>query len=193
MLDITKAAYSVRNSTSHFRGRTLFLALVLSLGLFQGQAQCATGSLNVYSSSTAPTSLLTDFMASATSQWLGTVTASPFFANTYSFTISGKNPNYLPPAPPAISTPTVNAADLLKALVDVSTSTYIYGWADGRDGANLDTMAQLNSYLLNCSSAPYFKASTGTWSVSTCTTTLTTAFKFVYDQYTSTPIAPKGQ
>lgn len=192
MFTITKAIHSALSRTTRIRLGNAFLAVVISCALFAGPAESA-GTINTYFSSSAPASLMADFLASTTNQYLGSLVPSPYFANTYSLTLSGKNPNYFPPVVPAPSTPTVNATQLLQALVDVSTSTYIYGWADGVDNERKRDTGFINNFLVNCSSAPYFKAPVAGWSISVCTTTLATAYNFIYQQSFSTPIAPPGQ
>lgn len=80
---------------------------------------CAT--VNISFSSSAAT-LQDEFIQNTTSQYTGTLTKSPYFANTYSFTITGKNSGY---QPPAVSSPiaTATAVDALLA----------YGVGNGMD------------------------------------------------------------
>lgn len=154
-----------------------------------GQSIAANYAVNV----NIPTpGLAADFIASTTTQYLGTVTPSAFFSNTWNVVLTGKNPNYNPP--PVASTPTVNADALLQALVTVSTSTYPYGWADGMEYGRVQDLKIVSYYVVNCSTPSVFDVSdsTGIWNSAVCTTALSKAYEGIYQMNFSTPTIIPG-
>lgn len=81
-----------------------------------GRATAASYSVNVY----MPDAVLqAEFIASTTNQYIGTLTKSPFFPNTYSFTATKKNPGY---TPPAVSSPIPTATAFGECI------SYGFGW-----------------------------------------------------------------
>lgn len=108
-LSIQQMEPALRRLESHKREmgvlqmRKLFIYSALSAFCFVGRAHAA---VNVSFSTAAPKSIQQEFIASTTGFYLSTVTKSPYFADTYSLTIHGKNPNY---QPPAVSSPILTA------------------------------------------------------------------------------------
>lgn len=105
--------------------RTFFLSWVLGASL--GQA-----AINVTFSTSVPQGLQQEFIANVTSQYLSKVVSNPYFKDTYSLTILGKNQAY---QPPAVSSPilTATAVDQCQA----------YGF-----GAGLDSERWYNQQLI---------------------------------------------
>jgi hypothetical protein len=146
----------------------------------------AQATVNVYFSTSTP-SLQAEFIANATNQYDATLTPSPYFPGTYTITIKGKNPNYNPPSP---STPTVNAAQLLNALVQVSSTSYPYGWVDGQRYERYNDLQMLQSYVVQCSSPTSFslvQATTTTWNAATCGDALWNLYYVIYQQNFAVP------
>lgn len=165
-------------------------ATVACVALSAG-AMGATYAVNVSLPSAA---LAKDLLANATNQYIGTITPSAYFANTWTLTLTGKNPNYNPPPPPVSSTPTVDATQLLGALVAVSTSTYPYGWADGMEYGRYLDLGRVSYYDINCSSPTVFdpNVSSATWSVVTCNTALGVVHDSIYQLNLATPTVVPG-
>lgn len=82
----------------------------------------ANAAINVSFSTGAPTSIQKDFIASTTGQYLSTITASPYFPNTYSVIIDGKRPGY---EPPIISSPILTSTAVDQCMA--------YGFGQGMD------------------------------------------------------------
>lgn len=173
----TKLCLSLWNSCLYAR-KAFYVGAIsaISFMALQGHALAATYAVNV----NLPSAILQkDFVAGTTTQYLGTLTPSAFFPNTYNLTITGHNPNYVPPAS---STPTVGANDLLQALVSISSSTYPYGWADGEDYAHFVDLKDVVGFQVLCSSTPAFAmyGSTDTWNEQTCRTALKAVHDDIY-------------
>lgn len=101
--------------------RQLFRYALKAAAVVCAVSQLGIAAVNVSFSSSAA-ALQDEFIKGATSQYVGMLTKSAFFANTYSFVITGKNPGY---QPPAVSSPiaTATAVDALLA----------YGVGNGMD------------------------------------------------------------
>ena len=168
--------------------KNLSIAGVLLFGLltgpshFTGRAEAANSTVNV----TVPQELALQLIASTTAQYLGILKPSAFFPNTYSLTITGKNPAYEPPLPPQ----TVGAPQLLSALVAVSTGNYVYGWASGMEYGRVIDMNAIIRYEVNCSTPSVFGSTTVTagWHPDTCGTALRAARNDINQLNYSTPV-----
>lgn len=111
-----------------------------------GVPAAAFAAVNVSFSSYVPNSVQAEFISSTTGQFLSTVTPNPYFQNTFSLVISGKNPAY---QPPIISSPilTATAVDECQA----------YGFGQG-----LDTERWYNQQLIyQLQGADYAKKTCG--------------------------------
>lgn len=165
---------------------------ILSAGL----AVWGQTAVNVTFSSVTSQSLQQEFISGTTSQYLSTVSQSPFFANTYSLVIRGKNPAYVPPV---VSSPiaTATAVDALLA----------YGVGNGMDieraqVVNLIYGTQGAEYANGTCGGNKIVSSTATVSISTTTafhqclsaynlmvSTISQRWGYVYDQ-TGTKVGP---
>lgn len=136
----------------------------------------------------APTPELNSaFIASTTNQYLGTLTKSTLFANTWTLNITGPNPNYQPPAPPD----NLTAQEVLNALVALSTATYPYGWADGIEYGRGVDLGRLSHYIVNCGTPTVFGATSANWNQGVCTSALMSASQDIYDlRFDSPTIVP---
>lgn len=152
----------------------------------------ALATVNVSFSSATPASMQKDFIANATNQYLATITPSLFFSNTYSLVIKGLNPAYTPPIP---STSTINWQTVIDNFVAQSTTTYLYGWANGQHYERFHDIGTLGYYIVNCSTPTAFslvQSSTSTWNLGTCLDSLGTLNSAIYQQEFSTPTVING-
>lgn len=139
----------------------LYVAFCLGLLLLPNVSNAATYTANVSLSSSAvsPVSLLADVLSSLTTgQYLGTSVASPFFPNTYSVTLKGRNPNYQPPIvpPPIVSTSLITLDTITNKLTSISTYTYIVGYAQGMLYERVHDAGVLGFHMGLCTSATTF-------------------------------------
>lgn len=153
--------------------------------LSQRDSAAASYTINVYTStSTADAAFLaTDFIANATSQYNATL-APGLFSNSWKLTISGKNSAY---QPPKVSTAIVTLDDITRKLVEISTETYVYGWASGIEYGRQVDMSRITDFYLHCSSPTYFNASTTTWSGAACEYSLMAVERDIYNLKFSSP------
>lgn len=162
--------------------RKLLLLLLVSAAPLHA---ASTYTLSVlFSTSTPQAATQKDFLASTTNQFNVDLFKTPWGSDTYNLTIKGKNPNYLPPVK---STMSVDATALLAALVATSTSTYVYGWANGVEYERKKDVQSIGNYIINCSSPTFFDGLELGWNSATCTTALQAIQKFIYQQSFSTP------
>lgn len=118
------------------------LALLLLLTTSTGF--CGTVNVNI-----ADPVLLADFTAFATNFYQGTLVKSPYFADTYSLTITAKKtpvivtPPPPPPPPPPPTGGTVDLSGIMNALAYISSCTYPYGFANGMDTERLADIQML--------------------------------------------------
>jgi hypothetical protein len=145
----------------------------------------ANSTVNVY----VPTDIANDLIASTTSQFLGTLKPSTFFSNTFSFTITGRNPDY---KPPQVSSGTASVRDLLNTIVTISTSTYPYGWSDGMEYGRWVDLGRVSYYVVNCSTPSVFGASTTTWNAGVCNDALSRVHQDIYELNLATPTVVPG-
>lgn len=133
--------------------------------------------------------LAQDILAQTTTgYYLGTFTKSATFANTWTVSVTGKNPNYKPPLPLTF----VSAQDLLNALVRVSTSTYPYGWADGIEYGRGYDLSRISNYIVQCGTPSVFGATAANWDRTICTTALMCAEQDIYNTKFSSPTVVPG-
>jgi hypothetical protein len=114
-----------KRSAWRWKARRVALALVFALSVLMSPNLSAA--VTVSFSGTAPASLQTEFIASATNQYVAVI--SPGFFGDTKLSLSAKRP--ATPCPPA-KCPCDLDKDLA-LLVATSTMTYVYGFADGMD------------------------------------------------------------
>lgn len=137
--------------------RIFVMRSILVIGLTLLGSAKAIATVNVSFTSQAQT-LQNEFIANATSQYLGTLVPSPYFAGTYTLTISGKNPAYQPncPACPACPPPSSNCTltqQQVDDLIYVSTTTYPQGFANGMDAERCQNVKSLwNTWSIDMAS-----------------------------------------
>lgn len=131
----------------------------------------------------APQGLESQFIAQTTAQFTATVTPNPFFAGTQSIVLEGANPNY---------NPQPTNADLLNALVAVSTYGYVYGYAGGMVYQNQVDSGLAANLGLNCAVPSNFtltQTSATTFDNNTCVDVITNVLTALYQVTLSTPPA----
>jgi hypothetical protein len=136
-------------------------------------------------SSAAPVGIEQQFIASSTAQYQMDYFKNPLASNTYTLKLYGTNPNFNPP-PPLPST--------LQQSLALASTVYVYGFASGMAYERSVDTSMISSYLVNCSSAGYFGASTGSWNTSSCSQALMAAEEAIFSLATSTPpvLPPPG-
>ena len=102
-------------------------------------ASTSHAAVNVYFSSSA-TNIQAEFIATATTQYVANVTQSPYFAGTYSMTISGKR-SY---TPPVVSSPIADATAVDRCMT--------YGYVFGMENERADSMSLINWLSVDSSS-----------------------------------------
>ena len=135
----------------------------------------------------APQGIETQFLAQTAAQFNATITPNPLASNTYSVTIYGPNPNYLPP---------ITSAQLLQQIdldaqyiATVDTYTYVYGFADGESECQRDTSKLVEEFEINCSSPV---SGITTWDVGTCIGLTTALDTMIFEESLSTPTVVPG-
>lgn len=169
-------------------------ALLLTAGL-SGDLR---GAVNAYFSGSEADSLQSELIAHATNQYQATVTKSPYFNNSWTLNVSGRNPT----PPPVQSAPkdwqtqlditTTTLSALLPELIKVSTDTYFYGWTDGVMYERNDNLYTADQYYIKCSSQTHFNnyPSTGPWNASVCQWIITTIFQSIMNKSFPPPTPP---
>lgn len=138
----------------------------------------ANAAINVSFSTGAPTSIQKDFIASTTQQYLSTVTASPYFPNTYSVIIDGKRPDY---QPPIISSPILTSTAVDQCMA--------YGFGQGMDSErfyNKQLIQGLQSKDVLKGTCGFQTVALSTKTVSVSTGSCTSSCWQVYDVIVST-------
>lgn len=156
----------------------------------------SAGVVNVY---TATPALQQDFIAMTTSQYLGTLTASPYFAGSYSLTLTGKTFTGIPGTCPPPATLDQQLAIATTTLAALSTDYYLNGWANGMQYERYQNI-QTMGYFAQCSTSAFVAPagqSTSTWKVpkidtTTCSFILGYVSNFVYQQNFSSPTIVPG-
>lgn len=141
------------------------LGWVIILVFCGSKSYAATSAINVYFSTT---SLQSDFIQNATSQYTGALTASTFFPNTYTFQVTGKNQGYTPPAPPT----------------SLNGDYYLYGWGSGSDYSRFQDYMAINSSFVMCSSSTWSSIVTDT---QTCANVIGQIASEIYQLHTGSP------
>ena len=162
------------------------VSLVFALGLsaLALLASPTHAAVNVYFSNSAPASLQDQFIADTTKQYQATVVKSQFLSNTYTITISSRYA--VAECSGVVKMPCDLDADV-NSIVAVATHSYVYGFANGLEDERWRDLGTIDNFRFNCSSAPYFNASTVTWSSSTCAVSLSTVSWNIFQQFFSTP------
>lgn len=146
-------------------------------------------------STSAPAGLESQFIASATSQYLSTLTANPFVGNTYTLVLKAINPAYQPPAPAVDPNATIalllNQIDKNEQYMEnVDSYTYVFGWASGLQYQNSVDEGEVAGFDLFCSTPTKFNlvlTSSSTFDRKTCSDTLDTILQTLYTLNISTP------
>jgi hypothetical protein len=160
----------------------IIVTLCLSLGGYPGFSFT-----QVTVSTSAPVGIEKVFLANATNQFQAVLVANPLAQNTYALKLYGFNPNWNP-------SPTTKEA--MAAAVAISTTTFIYGFADGMTYENNISIGLAGEMSNLCSSATNFmliQSSTETFSRDTCVDVLSNLLQefFQIDLSTPTPIPPQ--
>lgn len=149
------------------------LALVIAcISLQPTRGNAATYTVNTYLNSDE---LSKDLIAATTNQYVATVKPG-LLPNMFSITVTGKNPSY---QPPSVSTSIITLDAITRQLTTISTWTYVYGWADGREYTRDEFLNQVGRFAINCSSASYFGVSTTTWNQAVCTQTVFALYDYL--------------
>ena len=127
-------------------------------------------------------------------QFLGTEIGNPFVANTYTINLMSLNPNYVAPGQVVPSLPCQldqDIANMEATDVYLSTSGYVYGFADGMVYQQHSETNVVDSFAQLCASATDFnliQATTKTWNTATCQDVATTIANQLFNLQASTPI-----
>jgi hypothetical protein len=108
------------------------------LGLAGLALQAGHAAVNISFDKSALQTLQQEFISGTTAQYLSTLTKSPYFSDTYSLVIKGKNPEYEPPPDP-IGTAT--------AMDECFAHGFVFGMEDERDD-DLNIISGLKDNLL---------------------------------------------
>lgn len=108
-----------------------------------------TAAVNVYIDSPE---LQSQFIQDATTQYQGTLAASPFFKNTYTLNLTSKNELVSPPAIPIL----ITLDTLADKLVSISTNSGVDFWAFGMDYERHNDAVIAGNLLSHCSDPKYF-------------------------------------
>lgn len=134
-----------------------------------------------------------EFIASATTQFDIDIAINPYEANTYEFTLHGRNPQY---NSQVTSFQLLQEIDKMGAYVaTVDSYTYVYGWVNGVRYRQYQEAAMVINYGGLCASATNFilmQASTVTFDAATCQDTLSTLIDHIYKIQLSTPTVASG-
>lgn len=174
----------------HLSIGSMFLFSVALIGFTRPPLHGASYTLNVsLSTSAANPSALQQALLSdlTTGPYLGIAKPSPFFANTYSVTLNGKNPNYLSPSG---STANLTMDGLLRRLESTTTDYFLYGYLTGMQNERQNDLYIMGGYGLNCSTPTAFvrQSTTTAWNVAQCMDAINTVYRAIYQQYQSTPV-----
>lgn len=135
-------------------------------------------------------SILSDL---TTGSYLGKAVASPFFANTYSVTVTGKNPMY---TGPSVSTTLINLDMIANKLVAISTQTLPYLYGSGMLYERSKNAGTFGYFMSLCNDAtnymifPTTGSETFTWSPSTCNQVLGFMDNWIVTQTSGIAVIP---
>lgn len=150
---------------------------------------CASGHAYtvVQISTGAPQGTETQLLSQISAQFNAKITPNPLASNTYSVTIYGPNPTYLPP---------ITSAQLLQQIdldaqyiATVDTYTYVYGFADGESYNQRQTSSLVEEFEINCSTPI---AGPAAWDVGTCIALTTAIDAVIFEESQSTPTIVPG-
>lgn len=102
-----------------FAGMSILLVSLCSIT----QAETYTANISVSSST-----VIKDFLANTTNQYLSTIQPSTFFKNTWTINITGKNLGY---QAPSVSTTLINLDSIANKLIAISTDSFVNTYALG--------------------------------------------------------------
>lgn len=132
-------------------------------------------------STASPSSLEQSFIAATTAQFSGTVFVNPFFPGTFQILLTGENSSY---------NPVVSNQDLLNEITQISTSTFIYGFADGMTYQQTTEEGSIGFLGNLCGSATSFsliQTTAQTFDKNTCEDVVTTIESQLFAMSLSTP------
>lgn len=156
------------------------------LSILGAGAQTAFAYSAVSLTAGTPESVEQTFVADTTSWFQATVTTNPFVANTFTIKLSGIR------SQPVILNP-IDATSVMNNFIAQSTTTYVYGFADGQSYERHTDLGTMGEYAVNCSSPTFFDVVNGTTTITpkidlaTCDTILSELQDEIFTQNFSTP------
>lgn len=151
---------------------------LLLAGLLIGICSTAQAAITVYFS-TATTQQ--DFIAGLEDRYVLSVSTPMFFPNDRKVIVLGVK-DYTPPPPP-IPPEIITLNTIAEKLVEISSDTYVYGFAAGMEYERKLNLDLVGSYVVNCSSPSFFNyTSTQTvWQPLTCYSSLGKVWSSLFD------------
>lgn len=176
----------------------LFMRACLTILCFLAAptAKAATYTLNVSlaTSTVNPSALQQDILSNMTTgQYLGKATASAFFANTYSVTVTGKNLTY---TGPSVSTTLITLDTIANKLTAISTYTHLTGYAQGMMYERVSDASALGYFMGLCANATNYVIIPSTiplpftWSKDTCNQVLGFMDNWIVTQTSGIAVIP---
>lgn len=144
----------------------------------------ANYTVNVYS----PTpDLQKQFIADTTNQYQATVATSPYFANTYTLTLSSRN---ILSVPSKVLLDTATFSGWMDKAVLVSSQSYVNGWANGANYERYQELVMIGNIYNLCFSSSALQVPQ--FSSSTCMLITTGISQAIYNMNFSTPTVVPG-
>jgi hypothetical protein len=178
-------AFAARRSAMFARIKTIassgFKARLWTIGLLCSIALCARAEAYTVVTSTAPATLEQALIAQIQNQFVATVFVNPLVPNTWQIKLLGVNPNY---------NPLVTNQQMLDATVLMSTTNFVYGFADGMTYQQKVQEGSVGFLGNLCATATYFnliQTSSKTFDRSTCQDVITTIEDALFELSLSTP------
>lgn len=137
----------------------------IAAGAFLCLARAETASVTI----TGPAALQADIISVATNTYSATITPSTFFAGSYTVNLISKKPS-VPVGPSACT-----LDDSIKAIVEVTTKSYVYGYANGMQYERNTDLTTIGNMAVVCSTD------------TSCAQALGDASTAIFDQNFSTP------
>lgn len=133
-----------------------FVGLVSLFLLLSSTSHALTYTVNIFISSSTvnPAALQKDLLSTLTTgQYLGSSVSSPFFPNTYSVTVTGRNPIY---QGPQVSSPLITLDSITNKLITISTYTHLTGYAQGMLYERDSNASNIGGFMALCGNATNF-------------------------------------
>jgi hypothetical protein len=162
---------------------------ILATGILAFSCVGVQASVNIYFAASAPPSLQNNLIAGLTTQYNAQVTLSPYFANTYTVTISSANPAGTCGATTVITQPCELDQDISN-MIAVSTYTGVYMFGSGmvyQQDQQEDFVGEMNNLCGSATSYTLIQSSTGTFSKATCQDVTGTIEDELFNEQLSTP------